>query len=503
MSAPQTTYTLNIHDQSPVFQFAPYMSNSTDDGWKVIYQDSPDSTYDHTHTANNLGHGRSHHLSNSSGATATIEFYGSACVLYGSADAGSYKTKLDDEGDQDGAPNESDGTLVAYNGLDYGKHRMTLTVSGGKTVDIMSVDVVLGLGEQGAHFNSTNIDAVKVSGGGSQSEQNPFFSTSGATFHTDHDAAGYPRLDTNGLGTISFTFTKASIIQILGTMNYDHGRYSVSISPSVGVTDETRTFNATSLWFAYDTILFYESGLDRSETYQINMKNLDQDLYMDLHQIVLIDAIPKESSSAMSVGAIAGIAVGVVIAVLLAVIAALFWRRRRNKRMSGSFDLDASGYGIHQSGFSSTHMPPHAVTISPYEAIPTPASSEFNPASLYMASSASAASGVAPPPINQYGQIPPSKYASMRASDINTDASARSRSNSGDLLSAPTASSSSGSDGTMVKGRRTPDLRVSPAPRQEVDAGPLALQPADEPEVLPPGYNPAWAGAPPAIPNTR
>ena len=80
----------------------------------------------------------------------------------------------------------------------------------------------------------------------------------------------------------------------------------------------------------------------------------------------------------------------------------------RSKRMSGSFDMDAPGYGMHQSGFcestasdsfkahaamQATHIPTHAVTICPYEALPTPASSEFNPASLYMASSASAAAG--------------------------------------------------------------------------------------------------------------
>ena len=183
--------------------------------------------------------------------------------------------------------------------------------------------------------------------------------------------------------------------------------------------------------------------------------------------------------------------------------------------MSGSFDMDAPGYGMHQNGFcestasdsfnahaawQATHMPIHAVTISPYEAIPTPASSEFNPASLYMASSASAAAG-GNSSIHT-GTIPPSKLSSFRDSETNTDVS-RSRTSSGDLLSAPTASSSSGSDATMRKGQRTPERRVSPAPRQEVDAGPLSLQPAEEPEVLPPGYNPAWAGEPRPIPNTR
>ena len=123
MSAPQTTHTLSIVDQSPVFQFSPYMSNSTDDGWKVFYQDSPDSSYDLTHTANNLGHGQSHHASTSSGASATIEFYGSACTLYGVADAGTYKTRLDDGDEQDGSPSGSN-TLAAYSGLDYGKHTL-------------------------------------------------------------------------------------------------------------------------------------------------------------------------------------------------------------------------------------------------------------------------------------------------------------------------------------------------------------------------------------------
>lgn len=262
-------------------------------------------------------------------------------------------------------------------------------------------------------------------------------------------------------------------------MNYDHGQYSVSMSPSAGVSDSTRTFNASSFWFAYDSILFFESDLDRTETYQITMKNLDQGLYMDVHQVILMDAIPTDSAgdddkSGLSTGAIAGIAVGAAVAVLAAILALYFLRRRRNQRANPSFDMDAPGYSMQQHGL---------FTLSPYDAVPTPASTDFNPSSLY-------------------GTTTPGKHS--RNDTISSFP--LTRTNSGALDVPPSTSgisTSSASDSGRMK-RRMPELRVSPAPLQELDAGPLPEAEPEAPEVLPPGYNPAWAGpSTSSIPNTR
>lgn len=68
-------------------------------------------------------------------------------------------------------------------------------------------------------------------------------------------------------------------------MNYDHDVYSVSLNPSAGVSTKSRTFNATSRWFAYDVLIYWETDLDQDTTYQLTLQNEANGKYMDVHSV--------------------------------------------------------------------------------------------------------------------------------------------------------------------------------------------------------------------------
>ncbi|EEB94264.1 hypothetical protein MPER_06945 [Moniliophthora perniciosa FA553] len=114
---------------------------------------------------------------------------------------------------------------------------------------------------------------------------------------------------------------------------------SLNWSPSPGVSSSTRTFNATSKWFAYDQLIYWESGLDRTQTYTISLTNLEEGKYVDIHEVKWLEGVPgsndsqNDGSNGLSTPAIAGIAVGAVVTAI-AVACLLFffcWKRRRNQ----------------------------------------------------------------------------------------------------------------------------------------------------------------------------
>ncbi|KAJ7590623.1 hypothetical protein C8J56DRAFT_538310 [Mycena floridula] len=336
-------YNLTILDQSPTLVYEPYRDgNDTTSGWKVFYSDISPSTYDWTHTKENAASGSSLHSTTMVGASVQLQFMGTAVSLTGSGTAGAYNTILDDGQAVTGSPNGEN--LVSYAGLRYGQHTVRLTVTQAQSLNITSAVVEAGIGLPGSTISRTTTTAVTLSGDGSTS-LNPSFTTSGTgpPFSTDHDSTGYSRIDTNGAGEIiTFKTTNASAIFVYGTCNYDHETYNVTLSPSAGASTSTRTFNATSLWFAYGNLLYWETGLNRSETYTVHFTNLVAKKYFDIHQVMVMDAIGGSSSGAspinptpakteISTGAIAGIAVGAAV-LLIAVVVALLWRRNRKQR---------------------------------------------------------------------------------------------------------------------------------------------------------------------------
>lgn len=75
-----------------------------------------------------------------------------------------------------------------------------------------------------------------------------------------------------------------SVLFVYGSVNYDHQTYSVNLSPPAGASQGVRVFNATSKWFAFNSLIYWEV-LDRNTTYSVSLKNLVSGKYLDIHQV--------------------------------------------------------------------------------------------------------------------------------------------------------------------------------------------------------------------------
>ncbi|KAH8830401.1 hypothetical protein DL96DRAFT_1592735 [Flagelloscypha sp. PMI_526] len=509
-------YEITLADVSPVLTYSPYRDiDNPGAGWKLVYSESPDSSYDATHKTDNEGKGTSLHMSTMTGATMSLDFYGSGITVYGSSSAGAFSTTVDSQ-ETTGSP--SGTKLFETTNLSVGKHTMSLKVSNGKGVNVTSVVVKAAVGKSGSTVVPLTEDAVSVSSGSPVTSS--YYSTSGGEWYNVHSWEKYPRLDTNTIGgTVSFSFSNASGLIIYGTSNYDHDTFSVKINPPVGASTSERTFNATSKWFAYDNVVFFEAGMDASTTYNVQLKNLGTNKYLDIHSTHILQTISSSSNGGSSSGssgssssssggglqtpAIVGIAVGVAALVIILAILGVLWKRQnRDRRESrqkvtiegkGGFDHPApTPFGSQNAGLPYNGTAPQEsgrllseYSVSPYHPSPPSSSAGFAGAGIIPASKWSQHMPHSPDPhASMHGS---SAYASSSAGG--SDGYARetmiSSLSSQPLLPPPGASTDKAALAANANNPRPP-------PRQEIDAGP-APEPQQEAETLPPGYNPQWS----------
>ncbi|KAG7096724.1 hypothetical protein E1B28_004137 [Marasmius oreades] len=479
-------YNFSIPDSSPTFSYSPNREGEdVKSGWKSFYSNSPDSTYDSTHQSPNNPSGTSSHSTSMQGASFEISFMGTAVYIYGSATPGAYTTRLDEK-EAGGQP--SNGLLASYSGLAYKQHTFSLNVTQAQNLTIMSGTFTVGVGDKGASIKETTVPAVTANSDGSSFLNSAAFQTSGGgTFNTNHDAQGYPRVDTNNAGSsIIFHFSSASALRVVGSLNYDHGAYSATLSPPGGVSTTTRTFNAVSKWFAYDNIIYWESGLDRTQSYTLTLTNLDEGKYLDVHEVVLMDGQGNGSgggteSGGLGTGPIVGIAAGVV--ALLVIIGALllfFWRRRRHRdRLGGPTPAIYSGahsmmpYPTQTQPLLDSHVEPFELPLNfaPYADSSITSTKQSKAASL------------------SNTRYTPPTHSAMSSSTQQLGNNSNSWSVAGALTQSGNTSQTTGS---QEKG--TPPSSSTRIVRQETDAGPIPIRPpSPQEEVLPPGYNPAWS----------
>ncbi|KAF9268182.1 hypothetical protein L218DRAFT_1073523 [Marasmius fiardii PR-910] len=482
-------YNFSIPDSSPTFIYYPTREGGDlKSGWRSFYSNSPDSAFDSTNPTENKASGISSHSTSMQGASLEINFLGTAIWIYGSGSAGAYTTRLNDRDPVDGQPSPSNGLLASYSGLDYKAHTFSLNVTQAQSLNITSATMEVGVGKQGASVKDRTIPAVSVNSDGSSVLNTAYFQTSGGgSFNTYHDTQEYPRADTNSAGSgFIFRFDSASALQVIGSVNNDHGRYSVSLSPPGGVSSTTRTFDAASKWFAYNNTIYWESGLDRTKSYTLTLTNLDDNKYLDINSVRLLDGQGPgpDGSSGLGTGAIVGIAVGVV-ALLVIVVAmlAFFWRRHRRHGSEYDGPTPATWSGAHNMvPIPSQTQPLLEAHVEPFLLPPN-----FTP---YIDSSIDT---------TKKSHTKGGSGSTFNTSSIPPTGSVMSSTNQFGYHSTPWSEAGSSSQSTS-NSQNAPSSK-GPAPstptrivRQETDAGPVPAQPpSPQEEVLPPGYNPAWS----------
>ena len=95
---------------------------------------------------------------------------------------------------------------------------------------------------------------------------------------------------TNG-SSISFPITSASAFYINGNVNFDHGPYHVTINPLPDFSSSPTYYNGSSRWVGLNTITFLATGMNKTQTYQVELTN-DSDLFYDQSDIVVYQTSP-------------------------------------------------------------------------------------------------------------------------------------------------------------------------------------------------------------------
>lgn len=432
---------------------------------------------------------------------------GTAIYLAGSGTAGAYSTTLDGADAVNGTPTNE--YLVSHDGLDYEAHTLVLNTTSTSQLNVTSALLTVGIGNEGARITDTNHTAINVASNGSASLDS-FFKTNpnNGQFNFDHDAQTYSRIDTTGAGsTISFSFSSASAVLVYGTTNYDHDIFSVTLSPAAGVSTSTRTFNSTSKWFAYDSLTYWETGLDRDKTYSVTFENLVPGKFFDIHQVLLHDGVPASTSSSssssstasnsgsssssassahtLSTGAIIGATIGTVVAIAAAFFFLFLWCRQRREhktRYNAMLLTDlhnpakSPGYPSHQQ-----FQPLLSGYVEPFVMPPASTTARGHHSKNNTVTSTDSSMFTDTARTTSLNQMASSSRLMYRPTEDG-------------MMAFPSESAGSSSRTESKTTTAAPPERRNRPVRQETDAGPVFVQDHEPQEdVLPPGYNPAWS----------
>lgn len=172
----------------------------------------------------------------------------------------------------------------------------------------------------------------------------------------------YPRIWTNSINGYAYFSTPigASMVTLYGSMDYDHGPYTIEVTPTPpGHNRGALWFWGYSPWATKDAVLF-TAILDPKRQYTVRMVNMYEGKTFDFsHASFYVtntsdpnpgagdkgsDSSDSRSGSGgrngLSGGAIAGIVVGSVVGGALLIILAWFLFRHRNNRSRAPLDDD-------------------------------------------------------------------------------------------------------------------------------------------------------------------
>lgn len=163
----------------------------------------------------------------------------------------------------------------------------------------------------------------------------------GAQWNT-HDLLGpaddqvpFSRIDSSEPGAFA-TFTvppNTAFMTIFGSVNADHGNYSVQLVPDPPEGPKgKRFFNGYSPWGALNQVLF-ATALDPTQSYSFNLTNEQGGKWLDFYMAEFYNGtLSTAPEDKLAGGAVAGIVIGVVLFLaLIAVVFVIFFLRSRRR----------------------------------------------------------------------------------------------------------------------------------------------------------------------------
>jgi len=294
--------------------------------------------------------------------------------MYGEGGEDGYTIELDgNQTTQTSSVISAPGLLFSQSDLTYGPHSLVLRVQVVQPgVTISNAIITTGMGEVGTMVQSRTIDTTTV-----PLTTNDFTLSDGWISQSIYNSITDPRVGTTTSGaSLSFPLTSASAFYIVGSVNFNHGLFYVTVTPPSNIGPQMKgEYNGSSYFFGLGTMLYLATGLNRSQTYQIEMANDSPSLWLDISSVVVCDTPPPSSSQvsqaspgsshALRTSAIVGIVFGGG-CVLVAFVIFLFYVQRRRRRqqntglpsnfMTEPDPLPTAGLGV-QPALPSTPFP--------------------------------------------------------------------------------------------------------------------------------------------------
>ncbi|EEB91208.1 hypothetical protein MPER_10468, partial [Moniliophthora perniciosa FA553] len=332
-------YNVTISAQSAAIVYNPSRdANATlEKGWNVTYTHGTSPTEFSWHTPQGVGD--SYLRTAFNGAFMSLTWIGTAAYIYGNGTS-SYSVQVD------GTPIEPapEGNLLArVTGLPYGSHTIILRygdASGGDVLAIHYAVLTIGIGYEGSSFQVQN-RSVPVILDGQPNNASFEFRKPGKWTPVSPDLQDIlpdgsrqlvPRtisglILSTDVPSLVFRITNSSAFFVRGFVGAVQGSKSATLTPGLnGEPFKISVFDDFSSILDFDQILYWESGLDRDQTYTVEIRASGSSGagYMDIHTLDTIDGgpnpsvtSPPEKRSQLSTGSKSGITVGAVLGVKL------------------------------------------------------------------------------------------------------------------------------------------------------------------------------------------
>ncbi|OJT13680.1 hypothetical protein TRAPUB_9779 [Trametes pubescens] len=309
------------------------VGNWTQTGWQPYYPNVGGFSTQGGEAAS----GSSTHITTFPNASLDFQFYGSAVSLFGTANC-SYIVSVDGNSASFASKTSQNGTLYVQDSLSEGVHNVSLIANASHNNSFafsgaaLTRTIAAGANSPTAHVcQATNTSFILYDGNWTML-QDPLIPNS------QRPAPYYVTTDPSA--SFSFSFQGVAVA-INGSRIWGSYLYNVSLD---GQTD---TYNASTMWFIGDALLYYRDGLDPHGIHTVNVTptlttagflkfwlNTVTVFTDDPSEIAGLLRAPASSTrkSALSAGIIAGSVIGgVMFFVLTAVIMWSAIQRRRER----------------------------------------------------------------------------------------------------------------------------------------------------------------------------
>ncbi|KAH8099718.1 hypothetical protein BXZ70DRAFT_1008697 [Cristinia sonorae] len=208
--------------------------------------------------------------------TLIPESRGTAIYLYGGG-SGSVPYQVTLHSDTESTPlPPSNGLLYSKGGLEQGIHTVNITAfpSPGQVFSFDEIVITdsIPAGTTSpptlVQYDNSNVTAIQYVGDwSSKSDAHVPNPSHPAPFHITSTAGDYAALN----------FTEGVAVAINGSKNCGRGLYTVNLFDSSREILSSSQYNASTFWLVGDSLLYYRSGLDPNESYQIQLVNSARD----------------------------------------------------------------------------------------------------------------------------------------------------------------------------------------------------------------------------------